>query len=221
MKQPLNQAIGFLGGTFDPIHFGHLRPALEIQAHLNLATLYLMPNYLSPHKQSTLATAAQRLRMVELATQYNPQLAIDSQEMLQAGPSYTIETLKRLRAQYPTTPLCFIMGMDALLQFDKWHQYQDILHYCHLVVSHRPGATPRFNDTVQALLTQHQVTDPAHLHNVLGGSIYLQNTTQLAISSSQIRNLVANQQCIDFLTPAAVCDYITQQGCYQTPASHD
>jgi len=216
MTQSLQPAIGFLGGTFDPIHFGHLRPALEIQESLNLSTLYLMPNYLSPHKSSTLATAQQRLRMVELATQSTPQLAIDNQEILQTGPSYTIDTLKRLRAQHPTTPLCFIMGMDALLQFDKWHQYQEILNYCHLVVSYRPGAAPQFNDTVKALLAQHQVAEPSHLHDTLCGAIYLQNTTQLAISSSQIRRLVAAQQRIDFLTPSAVCHYIQQQGCYQT-----
>ncbi|MDA7746209.1 nicotinate-nucleotide adenylyltransferase [Psychromonas sp.] len=208
-------AIGFLGGTFDPIHFGHLRPALEIQQALNLQALYLMPNYIAPHKSTSLATTAQRIDMVKLAIQETPNLQIDTRELHRETPSYTIDTLKLLREQHPNTPICFIMGMDSLIQFDTWYQYQDILTYCHLVISHRPGWAPTFNEIVSSLLTQHQIDDPALLHQQLAGKIYFQSTSQLDISSSSIRALLSENKSINFLTPSAVCAYINQHQCYR------
>ena len=215
MIQSQNTAIGFLGGTFDPIHFGHLRPALEIQHALKLQSLYLMPNYIAPHKSNTLATPKQRIEMVELAIKTTPYLKINTQELLRESPSYTVDTLKLLKEQYPDTPICFIMGMDSLIQFDSWYQYQDILKYCHLVISHRPGWSPEFNSTIDALIEKHQTRDPKQLHQQLFGYIYFQKTTQLQISSSQIRELIMSNQSIDFLTPQAVCGYIDEQGCYR------
>ncbi|TEW54860.1 nicotinate-nucleotide adenylyltransferase [Psychromonas sp. RZ22] len=208
-------AIGFLGGTFDPIHFGHLRPALEIQQALNLQALYLMPNYIAPHKSKSLASPAQRIDMVKIAIQDTPQLQINTQELLRDSPSYTINTLKVLREQYPQTPLCFIMGMDSLIQFDTWYQYKDILNYCHLIVSHRPGWDPQFNSTVTNLLAVHQINDPTLLHQKQAGCIYFQSTSQLDISSSAIRELLVNDKSIDFLTPNSVCRYIEEQQCYK------
>ena len=208
-------AIGFLGGTFDPIHFGHLRPALEIQQALNLHALYLMPNYIAPHKSKSLANTEQRIEMVKLAIQETPTLQLTTQELLRPSASYTIDTLKLLRKQYPNTPLCFIMGMDSLIQFDQWYRYEEILDYCHLIVSHRPGWDPQFNSVVSELLRQHQISEPARLHQSLAGCIYFQSTTQLAISSSEIRDLLAANQSIDFLTPHPVCTYIKEQQCYK------
>lgn len=207
-------AIGFLGGTFDPIHFGHLRPALEIQQALNLQSLYLMPNYIAPHKEKSLANTQQRIDMVKLAIQETPELQLNTQELLRSTPSYTIDTLKLLRQQYPETPICFIMGMDSLINFDSWYQYQEILDYCHIVVSHRPGWDPTFNEVVSALLTKHQIQNPALLHSALAGHIYFQSTSQLAISSSHIRDLLAAKRSINFLTPQSVCTYIKEQHCY-------
>ncbi|WP_160062677.1 nicotinate-nucleotide adenylyltransferase [Psychromonas sp. L1A2] len=207
-------AIGFLGGTFDPIHFGHLRPALEIQQALNLQSLYLLPNYIAPHKEKSLANTQQRIDMVKLAIQETPELQLNTQELLRSTPSYTIDTLKLLRQQYPETPICFIMGMDSLINFDSWYQYQEILDYCHIVVSHRPGWDPTFNEVVSALLTKHQIQNPALLHSALAGHIYFQSTSQLAISSSHIRDLLAAKRSINFLTPQSVCTYIKEQHCY-------
>ncbi|MDN2662398.1 nicotinate-nucleotide adenylyltransferase [Psychromonas sp. 14N.309.X.WAT.B.A12] len=215
MNKKHESAIGFLGGTFDPIHFGHLRPALEIQEALQLQSLYLMPNYIAPHKATSLASTEQRIEMVKLAIQDTPSLQMDTQELLRNSPSYTVETLALLRAQYPNTPICFIMGMDSLINFHTWYRYQDILQYCHLVVSHRPGWSPQFNETVSTILAKHQTQDTTDLHSSLNGCIYFQSTTQLDISSSQIRKLCANNQGIEFLTPTPVCHYIKEQNCYQ------
>ena len=214
MKINDGAAIGFLGGTFDPIHFGHLRPALEIQQALNLQSLYLLPNYIAPHKEKTLASTEQRIEMVKLAIKETPELQLNTQELLRSTPSYTIDTLKLLRQQYPDTPICFIMGMDSLIHFNSWYQYQEILNYCHIVVSHRPGWDPTFNDVVSELLSKHQIQNPALLHDALAGFIYFQSTSQLAISSSQIRNLLAAKRSINFLTPQSVCTYIKEQHCY-------
>jgi nicotinate-nucleotide adenylyltransferase len=211
----LTTAIGFLGGTFDPIHFGHLRPAIEIQETIGLKALYFMPNYIAPHKSTSFATPQQRFDMVKLAIQATPRFYVDTQELLRETPNYTIDTLKHLRQEYPNTPLCFIMGMDSLIQFDSWYQYQNILNYCHIIVSHRPGWSPQFNEVVNQLLQQHQIHDPRILHQQLSGSIYFQKTTQLDISSSEIRELIASNKSIDFLTPQAVCSYIKEQGCYK------
>lgn len=207
-------AIGFLGGTFDPIHYGHLRPALEIQQALNLRALYLMPNYIAPHKAPSKATTEQRIEMVKLAIQDQPAFKLDSRELLREKPSYTIDTLKLLRRQYPDTPLCFIMGMDSLLSFDTWYQYQQILDYCHIIISQRPGWHPHFNDTIAAIIEAHQVTEVSALHNTTAGYIYFQDTVQLDISSSGIRDRLSNQQSIEGLTPDAVCHYIKEQHCY-------
>lgn len=207
-------AIGFLGGTFDPIHFGHLRPALEIQQALNLQAVYLMPNYISPHKSESLASTQQRIEMVKLAILDTPSLQIDTQELLRKSPSYTIDTIKLLRAQHPNASLCFIMGMDSLINFDTWHQYQEILNYCHLVISHRPGWAPEFNDTINTLVGIHQTDDVEQLHQKLSGCIYFQSTTQLAISSSAIRTQLIIDKPIDFLTPLSVINYIHNQRCY-------
>jgi len=215
MNKSNQTAIGFLGGTFDPIHFGHLRPALEIQQALDLQALYLMPNYIAPHKSKSLASAQQRIDMVQLAIQDTPTLQLTTQELLRPSRSYTIDTLKLLRQQYPETPLCFIMGMDSLIQFDSWYRYQEILSYCHLVVSHRPGWEPQFNSVISELLRKHQISDPTQLHQFLSGHIYFQSTTQLAISSSEIRDLLATNKSINFLTPQPVCAYIKEQRCYK------
>ncbi|MBB1272009.1 MULTISPECIES: nicotinate-nucleotide adenylyltransferase [Psychromonas] len=215
MNKSNQTAIGFLGGTFDPIHFGHLRPALEIQQALALQALYLMPNYIAPHKAKSMASAQQRIDMVQLAIQDTPTLQLTTQELLRPSHSYTIDTLKLLREQYPETPLCFIMGMDSLIQFDSWYRYQEILSYCHLVVSHRPGWDPQFNSVISELLRKHQISNPTQLHRSLSGHIYFQSTTQLAISSSEIRDLLATNKSINFLTPQSVCTYIKEQQCYK------
>lgn len=208
------QAIGFLGGTFDPIHFGHLRPALEITEALSLRQLFIMPNHIPPHKPASHGSAKQRCKMVELAISQQTRMAIDQRELRRDKPSYTIETLKELKMEYPDTPICFIMGMDSLISFDKWFDWQNILSYCHLVISHRPGWQSKFNTQVSALVAKHQTTEKHDLHNIQFGKIYFQATSQLAISSTEIRELLNQDISIDFLTPDSVINYIKKHHLY-------
>ncbi|KPU83438.1 nicotinate-nucleotide adenylyltransferase [Psychromonas sp. PRT-SC03] len=207
--------MGFLGGTFDPIHFGHLRPALEICENLNLKELFLLPNHIAPHKVLTHCNAEQRSTMVRLSIKKQEKLSIDTRELNRAQASYTIDTLKELKQDHPHTPICFIMGMDSLLIFDTWYQWQDILNYCHLIVSHRPGYKCDFNDEIKALLDEKKTENKEDLHYFQAGKIYFQSTTQLAISSSQIRTALQQQQSVDYLLPDAVITYIQAQQLYK------
>jgi len=209
------QAIGFLGGTFDPIHFGHLRPALEITEALSLRQLFIMPNHIAPHKSKSHCTASQRCKMVELAISQQSRMAIDKRELRRHKPSYTIDTLKELKNEFPDTPICFIMGMDSLTTFDTWHDWQNILSYCHLIISHRPGWQRKFNKQVDVLVSKHQTTNRHDLHNLQFGKIFFQTTSQLAISSTEIRELLNHDISIDFLTPENVINYIQGHHLYK------
>ncbi|MFT6986267.1 MAG: nicotinate-nucleotide adenylyltransferase [Psychromonas sp.] len=209
------QALGFLGGTFDPIHFGHLRPALEISEALSLRKLFILPNHIAPHKSASHCSAKQRSEMVRLAIQQQARIDIDTRELNRATPSYTIETLKELKALYPTTPICFIMGMDSLISFDTWYQWQEILNYCHLIISQRPKWHCQFNSTVQEVVDRCSTTDKHDLHNLQSGKIYFQSTTQFDISSTEIRQLLKNNISIDYLVPEAVNDYIKEHQLYR------
>ena len=209
------QAIGFLGGTFDPIHFGHLRPALEMCERLSLQQLFIMPNHIAPHKSETQCTALQRSEMVKLAIASQPMMTIDTRELTRDKASYTIDTLKELKQIYPTTPICFMMGMDSLLSFNSWYKWQEILDYCHIVVSQRPQWHPNFNTTVKEMVDRCHTLNIQDLHNIDHGKIYFQDTSQLDISSSYIRQLSHDQLSIDFLVPESVAQYIKQNNLYQ------
>lgn len=209
------QAIGFLGGTFDPIHFGHLRPALEISEALSLRQLFIMPNHIAPHKSASHASATQRSEMVRLAIQHQPGISLDTRELNRTAPSYTIDTLKELKAIYPTTPLCFIMGMDSLISFDTWFRWQEILNYCHLVISQRPQWNGQLNSVIQEVVDRCTTTDRQELHNLQAGRIYFQHTRQFDISSTDIRQLLKENSSIDYLLPEAVHDYIKQHRLYK------
>jgi len=207
-------AIGFLGGSFDPIHNGHLLPAVEVAQALALKQLFLMPNHIAPHKSSSHCNATQRCNMVQLAIQNYPLLKIDQRELNRDNASYTIETLKEIRTEHPTTPICFIMGMDSLIQFNSWFQWQDILNYSHLIICARPGWESDFNSTIQALLNKHQTDNIDELHQYLSGKIYFQTTKQYAISSTQIRDNIRHNKPIKHLLPPAVHNYIEKHQLY-------
>lgn len=212
MKQ---QAIGFLGGSFDPIHNGHILPAIEVAKALKLKQLFLMPNHIAPHKVASYCNASQRNEMVRLALQEWPQLKIDARELNRESTSYTVETLKEIKTEYPNTSICFVMGLDSLINFNSWHQWQDILNYCHLVVCARPGWKNTFNDTVQTLLSAHQTNNIADLHQHLAGKIYFQTTIQYDISSTQIRSNIKHHKSVENLLPSSVYNYIKHHQLYK------
>lgn len=210
----IQQAIGILGGTFDPIHFGHLRTALELYQTLDLAEVRLVPCYQPVHRKSPIATPAQRLAMVHCAIADEPALVVDDCEIRRQGPSYMIETLQTIQQQKPNTPLCLIMGIDALLGFSSWHRYQDILTLAHLVIAHRPQYHLPQTGIIADLLKKHLIQSPTALHSALSGYILLHPVTPLEISATDIRKQIAKGQSPRFLLPDPVYRYIEEHGVY-------
>lgn len=212
-KHP-QQAIGILGGTFDPIHFGHLRTALELHLALNLAEVRIVPCYQPVHRKLPIATPKQRLAMVKCAIESEPALAAEPCEIQRKGPSYSIDTLEHLREKMPNTPLCLIMGIDALIGFSSWHRYKEILTIAHLVVAHRPNYQLPTNGVVADLLKNHLTKSPSMLHKNLAGSILLHPVTPLEISASDIRKQITTGKNARYLLPDSVYNYIQQHGIY-------
>ena len=207
--------IGILGGTFDPIHFGHLRPALEIRERLNLQELRLLPCRLPPHRAVPAADARHRLAMLELAVAGVPGFRVDRRELERPGPSYTVDTLFDLRAEIgPNRPLLLIMGMDAFAGLHTWHRWREIPGLAHVVVAHRPGSAAP--GAAGYLSVAEAVVDPDALRVHAGGRVLFQPVTQLEISATAIRESLRAGLSPRFLLPDAVHSYIDRYHLYRT-----
>lgn len=211
-------AMGVFGGTFDPVHYGHLRSAFEVLQALNFDEVRLMPCGTPPHRSSTVAPDALRLAMVRAATEGQAGFVVDDRELSRDGPSYSVDTLSALRREFPQRPIALIIGMDAFLGLPKWHRWQEILRLAHIVVAHRPGWRAPDIGPLGELLADRGTHRIGDLHRAKSGHIYILDVTQLEISSTEIRELVAAGRDPRFLMPDAVRDIIQQSGCY-APAS--
>ena len=206
--------IGVFGGTFDPIHYGHLRTAFEMLQVLRFDEVRFMPCGDPPHRGTTFASASERLRMVELATAGQDGFVVDDREIRRQGPSYSIDTLWSVRDEFPDRALGLIVGMDAFLGLPGWHRWAEFLDVAHIIVAHRPGWKAPDMGPLGEMITEfgtHRVND---LHTALNGRVHIHAVTQLEISSTEIRELVAAGRDPRFLMPDAVRDEITASGCY-------
>lgn len=210
-----HKAIGILGGTFDPIHFGHLRMALELHDTLDLARVHLTPTRLPLYRKQPVATPEQRFAMVERAVAGEPALIADDREIRRKGPTYSIDTLIEMREELPETPLCLMMGIDALLGLPSWHRWQEILDYAHIVIAHRPHYHLPQSGNVADLIKQRSQTDIAFLHEKPAGGILLRPMTALEISATDIRKQIAIGRNPRYLLPDSVYEYIKQQHIYR------
>lgn len=206
--------IGIFGGTFDPIHYGHLSTAFELVEALRLTELRFMPCGVPPHREAPVASAEHRLAMVTAATEAQHGFIVDDREIRREGPSYSVDTLSELRAEFPGRSLCLIVGMDVFLSLPKWYQWREILHLAHVVVAHRPGWRAPGLGPLGELLVDRGTARVGELHDSLAGSIYIHAVTQLEISSSGLRKLVAGGGDPRFLMPDAVRQLIADTGCY-------
>jgi nicotinate-nucleotide adenylyltransferase len=214
--------IGVFGGTFDPVHFGHLRSALDVKQALGLREMRLIPAFDPPHRQAPIANPGQRLTMLRAAVGKESDLLVDNREMLREGTSYMVDTLVSLREELGDEPLCLVLGVDAFLQFDRWHHWQDILGLTHLVVTHRPGwvfNAEQASPDIQRLWQERHVADMAELGTHPAGKVWLQAVTQLDISATKIRAMVAEGKTPRFLAPDAVWNLIRMHGLYQYEAT--
>lgn len=206
--------IGVFGGTFDPIHYGHLRTAFEMLQALQFEDVRFVPCGDPPHRGTTFASAEQRLRMVEAAISHQDGFSLDDREVRRRGPSYSIDTLLSLREEFPDRPLGLIVGMDAFLGLPGWHRWDEFLGIAHIIVAHRPGWKAPDIGRLGELIAEcgtHRIED---LHAALHGRIHIHAVTQLEISSTEIRDLVAAGRDPRFLMPDAVRDEIEASGCY-------
>ena len=210
--------IGVFGGTFDPIHYGHLRTAFEMLQALRFDEVRFMPCGSPPHRGSPIAAASLRLQMVQLATEGQYGFVVDDRELQRDGPSYSVDTLTALRGEFPLRPLALIIGMDAFLGLTKWHQWREILQLAHIVVAHRPGWRAPDMGPLGELLADRGTHRIGDMHQAKSGHIYIHDVTQLEISSSEIRELVAAGRNPRFLMPDAVRDVIERSGCYAAAA---
>ncbi|WP_126453264.1 nicotinate-nucleotide adenylyltransferase [Sulfuriflexus mobilis] len=208
--------IGILGGTFDPVHCGHLRIALDALQQLGLQEVRLLPCRQSPLRDAPRVTAGQRLAMLEAAIAGEPGLVADGRELQREGPSFSVDTLRTLRADYPDTPLCLIVGMDAFIGFAQWKDWRQIFALAHIVVVQRPGSALQFHDAgLQQEFEQRRCQQATELAGDYAGKIFLLEATYLDISATQIRALVAAGNSARYLLPDAVWQYIQQHGLYQ------
>lgn len=207
------KSIGILGGTFDPIHHGHLRCALEMYQILGLQEVRFLPCNKPVHKNDTLSNAVHRLNMLRLAIANVDGLSIDDREIIRETPSYMIETLQSLRREFPETGLCLILGTDAFMQLHTWQSYEKILDLAHIVVALRPGHELLPTPETKKLLT-HQVVDFEDLHQQNHGNVYLQIITQLEIASTDIRSQIKAGYNPSYLIPVNVWEYIQENRLY-------
>ena len=183
-----NNELGIFGGTFDPIHNGHIQSVLTTAKHLAISKVLLVPAHIPPHKNNVIANSQHRLKMAEMVCQHQPLFSCDARELKRDLPSYTVDTLKEISQSYPKQTLYLFIGMDSLLNFTTWHQWQTILTLCHVVVSSRPSySNEQMNQATKQLLAQHQVTTVDRLKQTPSGKIYIYQQADFSVSSTNIR----------------------------------
>jgi nicotinate-nucleotide adenylyltransferase len=206
--------ICILGGTFDPVHFGHLRPALDVQQALGIDRVHLLPCRVPPHREAPQGLPLQRLELLRVAVADEPALDIDERELNRDGPSYMVETLESLREEYAEQPLCLAMGMDAFAGLESWHRWEDIPKLCHLVIMQRPGNEWPQQGPLADMVSRVRVESVNGLFHRSAGLVLGVPVTQMGISSTQIRKLLSAGRSARYLLPDAVLNKIGQENWY-------
>ena len=210
-----------LGGTFNPVHYGHLRSAVELVEHLGLAQLRLMPAAVPPHREPPGCSAEHRAAMVELAIRGETRLLCDRRELARPGPSYTIDSLVELRAELGAEgPLLLVIGCDALLGLESWLRWRELLDHAHIVVLARPGWRLPETGELGAWLMRHRAAEPRALHEGPSGGVHVEALRPLDISATEIRALLQSGKSVRYLLPEPVLDYIETNGLYRQGETH-
>lgn len=212
--------VGVFGGTFDPVHYGHLRLAEEAAERLKLAEVRFIPTGEPPHRSAPGANAHHRLAMVRLAVAENPMFAVDDREIRRAGPGYTVDTLTELRAELGSTrPLALLMGADAFLDLATWRRWETLFQLAHVVVAYRPGFPV---DAWQARMPvplareygARLAQQPLAAHLAPAGGIFVLPIAELDIAATGIRDAVRKRMSPRYLLPDSVLDYIRAEHLY-------
>lgn len=212
----MNRAIAIFGGTFDPVHYGHLRAAAEVCEQLGVSDFRLLPAGQPPHRDGTWAEARHRLAMLELALAPHADLSVDEREVQRGGPSYMVDTLTDLRSEVGDLPIMLCLGQDAANQLDRWHEWERLLELAHLVVMTRPRSSPKYSEPVKAHFSGRQSRRPCNLMDTSAGRICNVDVTRLAISSTEIRTQLGEGRNPRFLLPSTVLAYIRKHRLYDS-----
>lgn len=208
--------LGILGGTFDPVHFGHLRPALDVAEKLKLDVIHLIPCGQPPHRQQPVASSLQRLSMLRAATEDQPLFKVDDREIRRQGPSYMVDTLKTLQQDYPGQSLCLILGWDAFIGLESWFCWRELFELANIVVTHRPGwSMDQINsDSELARQVSERLVEAEQLSDFAAGRIVFMPVTQLDISATQVREKLRQGKDVSCLIPGKVTQLINSQNIY-------
>lgn len=206
--------LGIYGGTFDPIHLGHINAAREVAEALEMSQVRLLVSATPPHRQQPVLSAEQRFKLVCLAAEGQSLLIADDSEIVRPGFSYMVDSLKGYREKRPDQPLALILGIDAFNGLKSWHNWQGIIKLAHIVVTDRADSDVGVLNELQEFVETHQVTAKVQLQQKTHGLLYFQTVTPLAISSTAIKQALSEQLQVDEMLPASVAQSIKTQGFY-------
>lgn len=213
---------GIYGGTFDPIHYGHLRIAEEVADTLELNHLFFLPAGQPRLRVPPWVTGKHRIAMLQEAIRGNPRFSVDDRETRRPGETYSVESLREIRQTYPaneSVALCFITGADAFIKLPYWYHWRELFELCHLVIVNRPGSTPvnhlsDLPDELRDVCQDRWANRADELKNSPAGLIFTASTTLLDISSTTIRNIIASGKSARYLLPESVLNYIDKHDFY-------
>jgi nicotinate-nucleotide adenylyltransferase len=211
---PVMRGIGLLGGTFDPIHKGHVHLAQSVRKMMHLAEIHFLPAARPLLRASPRASEAARVHMVQLVVDTQPYFCLDEREIRRGGNSYMIDTLREIRVEFPDTPLCLIIGVDQFSQFDQWKAWQDIPSVSHIVVTTREGFDCKLNPVIKDFLFVHKTDKVEDLQGEVAGKIFMLSLDTLPISSTQIREGITKGEDVSALLPESVAAFIEREGLY-------
>lgn len=217
-----SRAIGLFGGTFNPVHIGHLRTALEIREQLALDEMRLMPSGQPPHRTEPQVSARHRAAMVALAIRGEAGLLLDERELQRAGPSWTVETLQEVRQELGAdVSLSFCVGMDSLVNLSSWHRWQELTDWAHLIVAARPGWQMPREGAVAEWLSTRRSDARRDVRQKPHGVVFVAELTLLPVAATDLRERLQSGCSVRYLTPDSVVDYIEKHRLYHGATGGD
>ena len=212
--------VGIFGGTFDPIHYGHLRVAEEIVETVGLQKMYFVPAGMPRLRYSPVASSQHRVEIVRLAIQKNPDFVLDKREIYRDGVSYSIDTVREFKQEFgEEVRLCFILGADAFIKLPEWNNWKELFNLCHFIVSSRPGYSltlikELLSKELREECSQRWVSNTESLKKDTSGLIFIASTTMLDISATSIRAHIAAGRSVRHLVPSVTVNYISENKLY-------
>jgi len=210
----VGEPLAIFGGTFDPVHYGHLRCAEEARSQLGLEKVYLLPSGTPPHRNVPQASTPQRMDMLRLAQGEFPALGIDDRETRRSGPSYMVDTLMELKAELPGRPILLLLGQDVANDLHTWHEWERLFDFAHIVVLTRPGSTAEYRQDVAKKIDRRTCSDAQILLDSQSGGVLYLGVASVDVSATMIKSIIRLGRSPGSMMPRAVWDYINENHLY-------